>query len=47
MERRNLQNNEDFDGGMKQMWAGRKGILDQQAREADTGIATLRAQNGK
>ena len=39
--------NEDFDGGTKQMWVGIKGILGQQAGEADTGIATLRAQNGK
>ena len=39
--------NEDFDGGMKQMWVGIKGILGKQAGEADTGIATLRAQNGK
>ena len=38
--------NEDFDGGMKQMWVGTKGILGKQAGEADTGIATLRAQNG-
>ena len=39
--------NEDFDGGMKQMRVGIKGILGQQAGKADTGIATLRAQNGK
>ena len=39
--------NEDFDGGMKQMWVGIKGILGQQAGEADTGMATLRAQCGK
>ena len=39
--------NEDFDGGMKQMWVGMKGIPGKQAGEADTGIATLRAQNGK
>ena len=39
--------NEDFDGGMKHMWVGIKGILGQQAREADAGIVTLRAQNGK
>ena len=39
--------NEHFDGGMKQMWAGIKGIMGQQAGEKDTGIATLRAQNGK
>ena len=31
---------------MKQMWVGIKGILGKQAGEADTGIATLRAQNG-
>ena len=30
--------NEDFDGGMKQIWVGIKGILGQQAGEADTGI---------
>ena len=29
------------------MWVGIKLILGQQAGEADTGIATLRAQNGK
>ena len=29
------------------MWAGIKGILGQQAGETDTGIAALRAQNGK
>ena len=29
------------------MWIGIKGILGKQAGEADTGIATLRAQNGK
>ena len=29
------------------MWVGIQGILGQQAGEADTGIATLRAQNGK
>ena len=39
--------NEDFDGGMKQMWVGIKGILDKQAGEADTGITTLRAQKGR
>ena len=39
--------NEDFDGGMKQMWVRIKGILGQQAGEVDTGIATIRAQNGK
>ena len=39
--------NEDFEGGMKQMWVRIKGILGKQAGEADTGIATLRAQNGK
>ena len=32
---------------MKQMWVGIKGILGKQAGEAVTGIATLRAQNGK
>ena len=36
--------NEDFDGGMEQMWVGIKGILGQQAGEANTGVATLRAQ---
>ena len=40
--------NQDFEGGMKQMWSGMKGILGKQAGEADTGIiATSRAQNGK
>ena len=29
------------------MWVGIKGILGKQAGEADTRIATLRAQNGK
>ena len=38
--------NEDFDGGMKQMWVGIKGILGKQAGEAGTGAATLRAQKG-
>ena len=42
-----IKTDEDFDGGMKQMWVGIKGILGKQAGEADTGIATLRAQNGK
>ena len=32
---------------MKQMWVGIKGILGKQAGEADTGISTLRAQNGQ
>ena len=36
----------DFDGEMNQMWVGIKRILGKQAGEADTGIATLRAQNG-
>ena len=31
---------------MKQMWVGIKGIVGKQAGEADTGIATFRAQNG-
>ena len=39
--------NKDFEGGMKQVWVGIKGILGKRAGEADTGIATLRAQNGK
>ena len=39
--------NEEFDGGMKQMWVAIKGILGKRAGEADTGIATLREQNGK
>ena len=33
--------NEDFRGGMKQMWVGVKGILGQQAGKADTGISTF------
>ena len=41
------QTNEGFDDGMKQMWVGIRGIPGQQAGEADTGIATLRAQDGK
>ena len=32
---------------MKQMWIGINGILGKYAGEADTGIATLRAQNSK
>ena len=32
---------------MKQMWVATKGILGKQAGEADTGIATLRAQNSE
>ena len=36
---------EDFDGGMKQMWVGIKGMLDNQAGQADTGMDILRAQN--
>ena len=51
MERRTVVNetNEHFDGEMKQMWVGIKGMLliGKQAGEADTGIATLTAQNGK
>ena len=39
--------NEDFDGGMKQMRVGTKGILSKQAGEADARVDTLRAQNGK
>ena len=39
--------NEAFDGGMKQLWVGIKGILGQQAGEANTGVATSRAQSGK
>ena len=38
--------NEDFDGGMKQMWLGIKGIIGNRAGKIDNGIATLRAQNG-
>ena len=37
----------DFDGGMNQMWVRIKGKLGQQVGEADTEIATLKAQNGK
>ena len=39
--------NEYFDGGMKQMWLGIKGIIGNRAGKIDNGIATLRAQNGK
>ena len=39
--------NEDFDGGMKQMWLGIKGIIRNQAGKIDNGIAILRAHNGK
>ena len=38
---------EDFDGGMKQMWFGIKGIAGNRAGKIDNGRATLRAQNGK
>ena len=30
--------NEDFEGGVKQMWVGIAGILGKQAGESDTGI---------
>ena len=33
--------NEDFEGGMKQVWVGIKGILGKRAGEADTGMITL------
>ena len=39
--------NEGFEGGLKQMWVGIQGIPGKQAREADSEITTLRAQNGK
>ena len=39
--------NEDFDGGMKQMWLGIKGIIGNREGKINNGIATLRAQNGK
>ena len=39
--------NEGFDGGIKQMRVGIIGILGEQVEVAATGIATLRAQNGK
>ena len=39
--------NQDFDGGMKQLWVGIKGIMGKQAGKMDKGIATLRAQNRK
>ena len=39
--------NEDFDGGMKQVWVEIKLILGKQAGEAGTSIATLRTQSGK
>ena len=42
-----IKTHKDFDGGTKQMWVGIQGIPGKQAGEADTGIATLRAQNGK
>ena len=41
------ETNEDLDGGVKHMWVGKKGILGKRAGEADTGIATLRARNGR
>ena len=37
---------EDFDGGMKPLWLGIKGIIGNRAGKIDNGIATLRAQNG-
>ena len=39
--------NEDFDGGMKQMWVAIKGIISKWAGKTDKGIATLRAKNDK
>ena len=39
--------NEDFGGGMKQMWVGIKGIMSKRAGKIDKGIATLKAKNGK
>ena len=36
-----------FDGGMKQIWVGIKGIMSKRAGKTDKGIATLRAKNGK
>ena len=39
--------NEDFDGEMKQLWLGIKGIIGNLAGKIDNGIATLRAPNGK
>ena len=49
LRRRTVVNktNEDLEGGMKQTGVGTKRILGKQAGEADTGIATLRAHNGK
>ena len=38
---------DDFEGGMKQLRVGIKGILGEQAGEADTEMDTLRAQKGK
>ena len=37
----------DSEGEMPQMRVGIKGVLGEKEGEADTGIATLRAQNGK
>ena len=42
-----MKQNEEFDGGMRQMWVGIKEILGKQTGEADTGIATLRAHYGR
>ena len=39
--------NEDFEGETKQMMVGMKRILGKQAGEADTGMPTLRAEDGK
>ena len=47
MERRVNEMNEDYEGGMKQMWVVIKQMVGEQAGEAGTGIATLRAHHGK
>ena len=39
--------NGDFEGGVKQMCVGINGMLGKQAREADTGVAALRAKQGE
>ena len=41
-----MTTNEDFDGGMKQMWVGIKGVISKRAGNTDKGISTLIAKNG-
>ena len=41
------ETNEDFEGGLKQMWVGMKEILGEQAGEADTGITSSSVHSAK